>query len=189
VYPVLEGFIIPLIAVGLAEFGDKTQIAVLSLSTRTSRHGHLFMGAMLAFLIADGLAIAFGSFISSMVPAIYIDLTAAALFIIFGMMMLRDQDEEDDGDLPLRSPFLSALSFVLLTEMGDKTQILAAVMATQYSLYLVLAGVMVALGILTAMALLAGRFLERHLGQETLERVAGIIFILLGVWTLVPWLI
>ena len=55
--------IIPLLAVGLAEMGDKTQLSILILSTRTKEYFRLLLGVMLAFLLADGLAILLGSYV------------------------------------------------------------------------------------------------------------------------------
>ena len=57
--------LIPLIVVGLAELGDKTQPTLLLSASKTEKHLHLFLGAMLAFLIVDGTAILAGDWASS----------------------------------------------------------------------------------------------------------------------------
>ena len=49
--------LIPLIVVGLAELGDKTQLSTLLLASKTDKHIRLFLGTILAFLIVDGIAI------------------------------------------------------------------------------------------------------------------------------------
>jgi len=55
--------LIPLIVIGLAEFGDKTQLSILLLSSKTKKHLHLLLGVMLAFLIVAGAAVLIGSWI------------------------------------------------------------------------------------------------------------------------------
>ena len=51
----LQDILIPLIIVGLAELGDKTQLSTLLLASKTERHIQLFLGVILAFLIVDGI--------------------------------------------------------------------------------------------------------------------------------------
>lgn len=53
----LNDILIPLLAVGLAEMGDKTQLSVLLLSPRNREYAQLLAGIILAFLLADGFAI------------------------------------------------------------------------------------------------------------------------------------
>jgi len=52
--------LIPFFAIGLAELGDKTQLAVILLSSRTGDHLQLLIGIVLAFMIVDGVAILAG---------------------------------------------------------------------------------------------------------------------------------
>ncbi|HIE34278.1 MAG TPA: TMEM165/GDT1 family protein [Candidatus Altiarchaeales archaeon] len=56
----VSDIVIPLIIADIAELGDKTQLLILLLSSKTENHFQLFIGAMLAFLITDGHAIFFG---------------------------------------------------------------------------------------------------------------------------------
>jgi len=61
----LQDILIPLIVVGLAELGDKTQLSTLLLASKTEKHPHLLFGVILAFLLVDGIAILAGDWISS----------------------------------------------------------------------------------------------------------------------------
>jgi putative Ca2+/H+ antiporter (TMEM165/GDT1 family) len=63
----IEDILIPLVAIGLAEMGDKTQLSILLLSSRTDRYLQLLLGVMLAFFIVDGAAILLGSWITTVV--------------------------------------------------------------------------------------------------------------------------
>jgi putative Ca2+/H+ antiporter (TMEM165/GDT1 family) len=67
-----QDIFIPFLLVGLAELGDKTQLAVLILSTKTRKYASLLAGVMLAFILTDGLAILFGNFIAGRIPMDYV---------------------------------------------------------------------------------------------------------------------
>ena len=49
--------IIPLVAIALAEFGDKTQLSLFFLSSKTKKSLHLLLGTVFAFPIVDGAAV------------------------------------------------------------------------------------------------------------------------------------
>ena len=63
----IPDILIPLAAVALAEIGDKTQLSILFLSSKTEKHMHLLLGVVLAFLIVDGIAVLMGSWITNVV--------------------------------------------------------------------------------------------------------------------------
>lgn len=180
----LEGFLIPLLVVGLAELGDKTQLSILCLSSKTKKNMELLLGVVLAFAVADGLAIIFGDFIAKSLPMNYIRMGAGLVFIIFGIMTFISLSKEESGDsCDIKSPFLSAFGLVLISEMGDKTQIAAGLFATQYNPYLVFAGVMTALIALSLMAIYIGKILEKKVDRKKLSLAAGTIFVLIGIMT------
>jgi len=178
----LDDILIPLLAVGLAEMGDKTQLSILLLSSRTQEYARLVLGVMLAFLLADGLAILVGSYIDAVVPVTTVKALSGLVFILFGILILKEKGEEEESEqsLSARGAFLSGFSMIFLSEWGDKTQIASALFATEYDPLLVLAGVMIALFILTLMAIFLGRYLSRRIDRKLMSRVAGGIFLLIG---------
>ncbi len=179
----LQDFLIPLVTIGLAELGDKTQLAVFALSSKTKKHLQLLLGVILAFLIADGLAILLGDYITKLIPKEYIKIGAGIVFIIFGIIILMNNKEEKEK-VELKSPFISGFSLILISEMGDKTQIAAALFGAEYNAYLVLAGVMIALTILSVMAVYLGKIISKKINKKTISIIAGALFILLGVLSL-----
>jgi putative Ca2+/H+ antiporter (TMEM165/GDT1 family) len=178
----LDDILIPLLAVGLAEMGDKTQLSILLLSSRTQEYARLVLGVMLAFLLADGLAILVGSYIDAMVPVTTVKALSGFVFILFGILILKEKGEEEESEqsLSARGAFLSGFSMIFLSEWGDKTQIASALFATEYDPLMVFAGVMIALFILTLMAIFLGRYLSRRIDRKLMSRVAGGIFLLIG---------
>ncbi len=164
----------------MAELGDKTQLSILLLSTRTQRHLTLLFGVTLAFLIVDGAAIAIGSCAADLLPMTPVKIGSGVVFIICGLFTLRSKPEEREAKDYSGNPFLAGFGLILLTEWGDKTQIAAGLFATQYNPLWVLLGTMLALILLSVMAVYLGRFLGERLNKRLLGSIAGWLFVIIG---------
>jgi putative Ca2+/H+ antiporter (TMEM165/GDT1 family) len=177
----LDEIIIPLLAVGLAEMGDKTQLSILLLSSRTREYFRLLLGVMLAFLLADGFAILVGSWVTNVVPVHLVKLASGLVFILFGILtLLGDRDEEAESNLSAKRAFVSGFSMIFLSEWGDKTQIASALFATEYNPQMVFIGVMIALLILSIMAIFLGKYLSSRIDRRVITRIGGALFLLIG---------
>ena len=177
-----EDLLIPFIVIALAEFGDKTQISLLVLSTKIEKRFHLLLGAILAFLVVDGIAILFGEWIINLVPIFYIKIASGIIFIVFGILIIfSKEDEETKNKYYFKNPLLISFSLIFLTEWGDKTQIVAALFATQYNGLLVLIGVLAALAILSIMAIFLGRYISKKIDNKIISKIAGIVFVIIGI--------
>jgi putative Ca2+/H+ antiporter (TMEM165/GDT1 family) len=183
----ISEFLIPFVAIALAELGDKTQLSVLLLSTRTRQHVVLFFGVMMAFLLVDGFAILVGSWITDILPINVIKTASGVLFILFGALILRDfgKDEGEEDRMSSTNPFFSGFLLVFLAEWGDKTQIASALFATHYNSWMVLLGTMAALCLLSAMAIYLGKVVLERIDKKMISKVAGSLFILIGISFLV----
>lgn len=82
------------------------------------------------------------------------------------------------------TPFIASLLFVLLAEMGDKTQLLAMAFATRYPWPTVLAGVFAATLVNHLLAVEAGTYVTRWIPILDVQIAAALSFILFGLWTL-----
>ena len=71
----------------LAELGDKTQLAILAMRSKGLSGWGLFVGAMLAFTVLTAIAILFGGWLHTKVPAEAIQKIAAGSFMIIGLLM------------------------------------------------------------------------------------------------------
>ncbi len=80
--------------------------------------------------------------------------------------------------------FLASFFFVVLAEMGDKTQLLAMAFATRYSACKVLWAVFIATVLNHSLAAWAGYFLTTMVPLNTISFIASLSFIGFGVWTL-----
>lgn len=109
----IPDILIPLVTVGLAELGDKTQLAVFCLASRTRKYLQLLLGVTLGFAIAAGLAIILGIFLTNVIPAVYIKIGAGIIFILFGILTLLNREEPDEI-YDLKKPFMSGFIMVLV---------------------------------------------------------------------------
>jgi putative Ca2+/H+ antiporter (TMEM165/GDT1 family) len=177
----LDEIIIPLLAVGLAEMGDKTQLSILLLSSRTREYARLLLGVMLAFLLTDGFAILVGSWVTNVIPDHLVKIVSGLVFILFGILILKgDGNDEVGSHLSAKGAFVSGFSMIFLSEWGDKTQIASALFATEYNPLMVFIGVMIALLVLSVMAIFLGKYLSSRIDRSVITRVAGALFLLIG---------
>jgi putative Ca2+/H+ antiporter (TMEM165/GDT1 family) len=80
--------------------------------------------------------------------------------------------------------FVASLIFVVLAEMGDKTQLLAMAFAARYSAYKVLLAVFLATLINHALAVATGHFLTAIIPMDIISFAAALSFIIFGLWTI-----
>jgi putative Ca2+/H+ antiporter (TMEM165/GDT1 family) len=177
----MESFWIPFFAIALAELGDKTQLAIMLLASENRRRLPLFWGTLLAFFIVDGSAIFAGSWIIKWVPLTAVKIISGILFIVFGILMLRSvPDTEATAGSKNNHPFWAGFGAIFFAEWGDKTQIASGLFAARYFWPGVLAGALSALALLSLLAIYAGGWISRHVPPQLLKRIAGTLFILLG---------
>lgn len=80
--------------------------------------------------------------------------------------------------------FLTSFLFVVLAEMGDKTQLLAMAFASRFNPYKVLFAVFIATIINHGLAVLAGHFLTTVVPMDIVSFIAALSFIVFGLWTI-----
>ncbi len=72
----------------LAEVGDKTQLAVLSLVASTKQPWAVFIGAGAALLAVTAIGVLVGQGLTRLVPAWLLQRAAALTFVAIGIIML-----------------------------------------------------------------------------------------------------
>jgi putative Ca2+/H+ antiporter (TMEM165/GDT1 family) len=77
------------VAFFLAELGDKTMLATVTLATREGAVG-TWIGSTLGMVLADALAIGVGRLLGSHLPERVVRYGAAALFAVFGVLLIVD---------------------------------------------------------------------------------------------------
>ena len=83
--------------------------------------------------------------------------------------------------------FLTVFTTVFIAEIGDKTQLATMLFASEakVSKWVIFAGSALALTFAAAIGVLVGAQLEKFVSPRTLKIVAGVGFILIGLWTTV----
>lgn len=72
----------------LAELGDKTQLAVITMTAKTESKISVFVGASLALVLVSLLGVLLGGILSQYIPTEWLQRIVAVAFIIIGILML-----------------------------------------------------------------------------------------------------
>lgn len=80
--------------------------------------------------------------------------------------------------------FLVAFVLIMIAELGDKSQLLALVMASRYKAWQVLLGIFLATFIALSVTTLIGQTVGSRIPNGVLPWVTGLLFIGFGIWTL-----
>ena len=72
----------------LAELGDKTQLAVITMTAKGESKWAIFLGASLALITVTLLAVLVGGVLSQYVPTEWLQRIVAVAFIAIGILML-----------------------------------------------------------------------------------------------------
>ena len=84
----LRSFLTTFGLVFLAELGDKTQLAIITMSAKTDSKIAVFVGASLALVIVSLLGVLVGGILSQYVPTEWLQRVVAVAFIVIGILML-----------------------------------------------------------------------------------------------------
>jgi putative Ca2+/H+ antiporter (TMEM165/GDT1 family) len=183
-------------AIFIVELPDKTFIATLVLATRF-RPLFVWVGVCLAFLVQTIVAVTVGGLLAQL-PKRPVEIFAAAMFLIGGILLLRGADKADEEEAETEEEFSHkgaatavglkavAVSFsvLFLAEWGDLSQLLTASMVLRFHEPLsVFVGAFLALAAVSALGALIGRALLSRVRLATIRRVGGGVCLLLAALT------
>ncbi|MFM2080882.1 MAG: hypothetical protein RLZZ219_1564 [Cyanobacteriota bacterium] len=88
------------LTVFLAELGDKTQLAIVTISGTSSRSGAVFAGSATALVLASLLGAGAGGSLASVIPANALQLAASVGFLVIGarLLLMAGRDQEAGGE-------------------------------------------------------------------------------------------
>jgi putative Ca2+/H+ antiporter (TMEM165/GDT1 family) len=72
----------------LAEMGDKTQLAAMTMAAQTKRPWAVFIAAALALTAVSAIGVVVGSVVGDYVPLLWVKRVAALSFIVIGVLIL-----------------------------------------------------------------------------------------------------
>ena len=72
----------------LAEMGDKTQLAAMTMAAQTKQPWAVLIGASIALTVVSALGVVVGSALGHYLPLLWIKRAAAVAFIVIGVLIL-----------------------------------------------------------------------------------------------------
>ena len=185
-YPFLVSFIL----IFISELGDKTQLLVLSFSTK-DKAKNILLGVALGSLFSHGIAIFFGSKLGSFQNEtfqFYMEIFTYISFLLFGILGFIPKTcfFQKISNFKSNYVFVIALN-IALGELGDKTFLASVGLGLQYPNYklpLVL-GVVLGMVASNSIALFFGKFLGNKFNPKLIEFLSNLLFVLFGIVGLV----
>ncbi len=165
----------------LMELGDKTMLTTICLSAQYRRPGLVLLATMVALATSSVIAVIIGYILSATLPIEIITYVSGILFIGLGIYTLAtsNSDIPDTCDNP--GTMFGMFSLVLLSELGDKSQITILALAAQTPFaIMVFAGSLIGFLVVNAIGALAGNRVAARIPLKIVKKVVGLIFILFG---------
>lgn len=75
----------------LAEMGDKTQLAAMTMAAESKRPWQVFLGASVALVAVSAIGVLVGNVIGNYISVEWIKRVAALSFILIGVLILLDK--------------------------------------------------------------------------------------------------
>ncbi|MGH3438975.1 MAG: TMEM165/GDT1 family protein [Sciscionella sp.] len=176
----------------LAELPDKSLFASLVLGSRY-RPSHVWLGVAAAFAVHVALAVTVGGLLA-LAPHRAVEAVSAALFLLGAAWMLRSGREDDSEPGPDAARYgqptpsllrVAATSFVVVFvgEWGDITQITTANFTARYDPMSVALGAVLALWIVSALAVFAGTKVLARIPVQWVRVISALILTGFGVYS------
>ncbi len=192
IYP----FLITFILVFFSELGDKTQLLVLSFSSK-NKAKNILLGVAIGTFLSHGFAILFGSrvaYFSSQSFQYYLKIFTYTSFLLIGLIGFIPKSKQENTSSK-KSNILQKLSklkmncilmvtlCILIGELGDKTFLASLSLGCQYPDYKIslILGSIFGMVACNCIAIFCGKLIGNHLKQEWIETLSNITFIIFGV--------
>lgn len=197
IYP----FIVSFIFIFLSELGDKTQVLVLSFSTK-NKSTNILLGVALGSLLSHGLAITFGSKIGTIDNdnfIFYLKFLTYCTFLIFGIIgfITNKKSAPIEKNIGTDSKshiikFLSNLTqncillvacAIAIGELGDKTFLASIGLGIEHSNFKIplILGSICGMVASDSIAIFFGKWLGTKFSTRTIDFLSNTIFVLFGI--------
>lgn len=186
----MEAFFSSVLAVAIAEIGDKTQLLTLFLVAHfAGQRMAIVRGILLATLINHGISAWFGDWLVAWIPAPWIPWVIGLSFMAVGLwVLIPDREEDGESRLLGYGPFVATCLLFFLAEIGDKTQVATVVLAARHEGMTAWVILGTTLGMLLANVPVAccGSWIVQKVPLHRVRWLACGLFLLLGLYTLLP---
>ena len=191
-------FIISFLFIALSELGDKTQVLVLSFSTK-NKTSHILLGIAIGTLLSHGIAIILGSKICNYGDTnfiYYLKLLTYLTFLVFGILgfikLIKTSTNLTKTDYKLKllnyisSLFKNCIFIVALSiaigELGDKTWLASIGLGIQYPMFKIslICGSICGMLLSNSIAIFFGKWLSHKISDKYIDILSNSIFIIFG---------
>ncbi len=180
----MTAFLTSLFIVFLAEMGDKTQLLAMAFASRL-RWQTVLLGIFVATAANHFFAVVAGTYLSNVVPIMYVKIAASLSFILFGFWTIRGDSLTDEDKRYNFSPFWTVTIAFFLAEMGDKTQLASVALAAEMNNIIpVWAGTTTGMMIADAIGIIIGIVMHKRIPEKKVKWFAALVFIAFGIWGL-----
>lgn len=196
-------FFVSFFLVFLSELGDKTQLLVLSFSTK-DRAKNILLGVAIGTLFSHGLAIIFGSKLGSFGNEnfrFYLEIFTYISFLLFGFLGFIPEKESTSNNkkssflqkiinFKLNYIFIIAIS-IIIGELGDKTFLASLGLGIKYPSYKLslILGSILGMVLSNSFALFFGRFIGNKFNPYFVKVLSNVLFLLFGTFGLISIII
>ena len=119
---------------------------------------------------------------TNIVPLHYVQIAAAASFILFGLWTLRGDTLDNEDKRFNFSPFWTVAVAFFFAEMGDKTQLATVALATKYSSIIpIWLGTTSGMLVADAIGIIVGIVLGKKIPERAIKWFAAVVFIIFGI--------
>jgi len=198
----------------LGELGDKTQLIIFNLSLEQEKPYKVGIGATIGFAVIVSLGVFIGAVITKFIPLSIINIISGIVFIVVGLLGIpgikkiynekknkkiieetndfnkAEESEDNNNHRSIlsrlkKNAYLAGFFSIFIMELGDKTQILTITLtSTSSSPIEVWFGSFFALISLAWLGVFFGALIARKIPKFYLKLGSTIIFIIIGVVTL-----
>jgi putative Ca2+/H+ antiporter (TMEM165/GDT1 family) len=185
----MEALLSSAAAVAIAEIGDKTQLLSLFLVARFPNRWAIVAGIVVATLVNHAVSAWLGALLAGAIPPNYLKwLVALSFFILGAWLLVPDKDSATKSGILRYGAFVATTILFFIAEIGDKTQIATVVLAARYdATAAVVVGTTVGMLLANVPVILAGAWLMERLPLAWARRAAFLLFVAMGVVTLLAW--
>jgi Ca2+/H+ antiporter, TMEM165/GDT1 family len=184
----LDAITASLVAVFLAEMGDKTQFLALVLGARFRAPLPVITGITLATAVNHAAAAWFGVWLATLLTPEALLLAQAASFLAFGLWALRPDRPEAGEPGSSMSPLLASFVLFFIAECGDKTQFATIALSARFGAFLpVTLGTTAGLVLANAPVVLLGHKFFDRLPLGAIRVASTLLFVGFGLLALGDW--
>ena len=176
----------------LSELGDKTQLLVLSFSTKLKTFT-ILLGVGLGSFLSHGIAIIFGSLLGHSGNIEFqhtLQFITYFFFIAIGLFTIFYQDASSDDNTKASKISSLKINYVLMIaltiaigEIGDKTFLASLGLGIRYPDYKLplVFGAILGMIFSDCIAIFLGKFLSKYISSNVIQKISGFLFVLFGI--------